>query len=329
MRYFYVGSVAVAIAIGTAIAGGGGPIDGPCFASPGACGFPDPAYGNVGVPSGTSLTPSGSITVTTNGAVVSGKDVTGTITVDANNVTIQNTRVNGNEDQQLYLIVMANPGNLTINDVELTASAPWSVQHAVRNDSGGSITMNRVYQHGTVDSICYCGQDNAGANVVSINDSYSYITLSIPGDHLENIYVDDSTINVDHSTMYNDQPQTSVIFGNTNNGVDGAACTSHYTVTDSLMAGGGYILGFCGHQTLGFDGSTATVTGNRFARCGHGVEVDGGSGTWICPGVPFGSNDGMGFYPRGGSFFTADPSTANTVWSNNVWDDDDSVIPKP
>lgn len=307
----------------------GGGIDGPCFAAPGSCGFPDPNYGNVGVPSGTSLTSSGSITVNTDGATVDAKDVTGTITVNANNVTIQNSRVTANSSEQLFLVVMNNPGNLTINDVEFTGAAPNSVQHAVRNDSGGSITMNRVYQHGTVDSLCYCGQDNAGANVVTINDSYSYITLSIPDDHLENIYTDDSTIIVDHSTMFNDQPQTSVIFGNTNNGFDGAACSSHYTVTDSLMAGGGYILGFCGHQTLGYGDSTAVITGNRFARCGHGVEVDGGSGTWVCPGVDFGDNDGMGFYPRGGSFFTADPRTGDTTWSNNVWDDDDSEIPEP
>ena len=66
------------------------------FASPGSRGYPDPAYNSVGVPSGTTLTPSGSITVTTAGAVIDGKDVTGDITVSANNVTIKNTRVTKN-----------------------------------------------------------------------------------------------------------------------------------------------------------------------------------------------------------------------------------------
>ena len=63
------------------------------FASPGSCGYPDPAYNNVGVPAGTALTPSGSINVTTAGAVIDGKDVTGEITVSANNVTIKNSRI--------------------------------------------------------------------------------------------------------------------------------------------------------------------------------------------------------------------------------------------
>ena len=48
--------------------------------------------GNVGVPAGTTLTPSGSITVSTPGNVISGLNVTGEIDVNANNVTIRNTR---------------------------------------------------------------------------------------------------------------------------------------------------------------------------------------------------------------------------------------------
>ena len=64
-----------------------------CFATPGACGYPDPAYGNVGVPAGKALRPSGSISVTTDGTVIDGRDVAGTIRVNARNVTIRNTRV--------------------------------------------------------------------------------------------------------------------------------------------------------------------------------------------------------------------------------------------
>ena len=64
-----------------------------CFATPGACGYPDPASGNVGVPAGKALRPSGSISVTTDGTVIDGRDVAGTIRVNARNVTIRNTRV--------------------------------------------------------------------------------------------------------------------------------------------------------------------------------------------------------------------------------------------
>src|SRR5580698_8777412 len=65
-----------------------------CFASPGACGFPDPAYGNVGPSSPcSSLSASGSITVSQAGAMVQNLNVTGSITVNAANVTVQNVCV--------------------------------------------------------------------------------------------------------------------------------------------------------------------------------------------------------------------------------------------
>jgi hypothetical protein len=62
-----------------------------CFSVPHLCGFPDPT--NTGVPLGVRLVPSGSLRITQPGAVVSGLLVTGTIDVQASNVTIENTRV--------------------------------------------------------------------------------------------------------------------------------------------------------------------------------------------------------------------------------------------
>src|SRR6185312_7570768 len=62
-----------------------------CFSEPGTCGYPTPS--TTGVPSGTTLTASGPITVTTPGTVIDGKDVTGGIDVQADDVTIRNSRV--------------------------------------------------------------------------------------------------------------------------------------------------------------------------------------------------------------------------------------------
>jgi hypothetical protein len=44
---------------------------------------PDAAYGNVGVPVGTTLTPSGTVDVTTDGTVINGMDVSGETDVNA------------------------------------------------------------------------------------------------------------------------------------------------------------------------------------------------------------------------------------------------------
>lgn len=54
-----------------------------------------PNASNTGVPAGTRLTPSGSITVTSDGTVLSNLRVSGSITVRANNVTIEKTKVIG------------------------------------------------------------------------------------------------------------------------------------------------------------------------------------------------------------------------------------------
>ena len=54
---------------------------------------------NTGVPAGTVLKASGSITVTTAGPSSTAWTSTGTITVNADNVTIRNTRVKGTHHQ--------------------------------------------------------------------------------------------------------------------------------------------------------------------------------------------------------------------------------------
>ena len=68
-----------------------------CFPSPGACGYPDPKYANVGPSKAcSSLTPSGSLTVSKAGTTIEDLDVTGSITVTAANVTIRNVCVSTN-----------------------------------------------------------------------------------------------------------------------------------------------------------------------------------------------------------------------------------------
>jgi hypothetical protein len=51
---------------------------------------------NTGVPTGKTLAPAGSFTVTQDGTVVDGLDIDGCLVIRANNVTVQNTRVRQN-----------------------------------------------------------------------------------------------------------------------------------------------------------------------------------------------------------------------------------------
>ena len=178
---------------------------------------------------------------------------------------------------------------MTISNVELTANAPTTVEHGIRNAYGGVINLDHVYQHGNIDALCWCGNS-------TIRDSYSLIYLAIANDHLENLYIDDHSLTAIHNTFLNKAPQTANIFANTGNG-SGGACKNQLTISNNLLAGGGFSIYPCGNATSQGT-STVSITGNRFARCGGGAEVQGGGGTWLCPG----GADSAGYYPRAGSF---------------------------
>ena len=210
--------------------------------------IPDPNAGNVGVPAGTILTASGSITVTTPGTVIDGKDITGTVTISADNVTIRNSRITvtgagcGPSDTcGNAAIYVRGPYTVHAFNVELTAAPPTRVEHAIRNAEGGTLDLDKVYQHGTIDALCFCGN-------ATIKNSYSKITESIAGDHLENIYTDDATLVATHNTLLNDEPQTANIFANTNNASD-APCKNHLAISNNLLAGGGFAIYACAHGT--------------------------------------------------------------------------------
>ncbi len=81
-----------------------------CASNPGACGYPTTA--TAGVPAGTALTVvNGGLTVTTNGAVVPGKEIHGCVDVRASNVTIRNSRIIGPCD---YGVSTYSAGGTTI-----------------------------------------------------------------------------------------------------------------------------------------------------------------------------------------------------------------------
>jgi hypothetical protein len=291
---------------------------GGCLASPGSCGYPDPAFGDVGVPAGTKLAPSGPITIATPGAVLKDLDVTGEIDVNANNVTIKNTKVTVTGDGCGTVNACGNSAihvlcacTVTISHVELTTGSSTTVQHAIRNSYGGFIAVDHVYQHGGTDALCLCGN-------ARITDSYSSIHLAISGDHLENVYIDGNSDDIEHNTFINNQPQTANIFGNTNNGA-GGACSNRLTVKNNLLAGGGYTIYPCGNANS-VGSARLDFENNTIARCAGGRQVEGAGGTWVCPR----GADRYGFYPRGGSFghvaydFCGAPGW---TWKSNVWDD--------
>jgi hypothetical protein len=295
------------------------------FPSPGACGYPDPSYGNVGVPPRTKLTSSGTITIRTAGAVVNGMDVTGEIIVAASNVTITNTRVNlttggcGLADTCGNALVFQEPGysNLTLSHVELASSPGVTVEHAVKMYGGGMLRMEYVYQHGDVDALCWCP-------AADITDSYSIVHLAIADDHLENIYSESSDVVVNHSVLLNSETTYTQgnIFAQTAAGA-GVPCDNHFSLTNNLFAGGGHTLDLCAHST---DVGTASldVENNRFARCiTPPMQINGDY--WHCAG----GADQYGYAPFSGVYAPyADMycSSGQTTWTGNKWDNNSKPI---
>lgn len=144
----------------------------------------------------------------------------------------------------------------------------------------------------------------------TVTDSYFIDNAFIFCDHYEPIYMTDDTLVVKHSTLLNVHDQTAAIFVDTSGG---AAGDSHLTVTDCLLAGGGYTLYPAGNSTSAGTG-TMDIERNRFARClGQ-----------TCP-------DAHGYYPNSGYFGIAAYCWKGTgqTWQDNIWDDDVSTIDDP
>ena len=137
------------------------------------------------------------------------------------------------------------------------------------------------------------------------------------GAHAENIYVCSGLVDVNHSTLINNQPQTATVFGDT---ICGGGNT--FKVTNSLLAGGGYVV----YPQANSSSATgvSTITGNRFARCLTSTVYHPSWGGRLCSGGP----DSHGYFPGGGSFGHAAyiySGGANT-WSGNVWDDNNAPV---
>ncbi len=292
-----------------------------CFAQPSSCGYPDPT--NTGVPAGTALTASGSITVSTAGQVISGKDVTGQIYVNANNVTIENSRVTqtgncGTTNTCGNYAIRVNSGvsGTVIRNVETRTEAGKTCEHDIRNQGGSSTVGENLYLHG-------CDSNWYGEG--TLKNSYGIAKIEISADHVENVYFCSGAFTADHDTLFNPVEQTAVVFGDT---ICGGG--NRYTVKNSLLAGGGFVF-YPQANNSNPAGAQAVIEGNHIARCLGAERV--GNGHHYCQGVTNtgteSPGDGHGYYPNGGSYGIGDYFSGPLTWANNVWDDNLTNVSAP
>ena len=194
------------------------------------------------MPSGVSLTPSGSLTVTQNGAVIDAKDVNGSITVQANNVTIKRTRIRNPRGMAIW--VDPNNTGLVVEDVELDGTGNGDATSAV---GYSNFTLRRVHIH-------HYGEGPAANGNVLIEDSYmhSFTNFISQGAHQDGIQMEwGSNQTVRHNTiLMNVDGANSAIW------VSAGNAHSNIVIKDNLVAGASYSLGL---------GNQASATGNRIS----------------------------------------------------------------
>jgi outer membrane biosynthesis protein TonB len=264
-----------------------------CIKVPSVCGYPDAT--NTGVPAGTMLTSrSEEIAVTTPGTTIKDLALDGSIEVDANNTTIEDSDIVVNGTQSGCNSpcgghgIWIKPGvtGTVVQDVTCHGGAPTGAnvtEFCVQsNDSSTEVKRVHFYDCTT----CMVGPGTWSDNFVDQTGA------EIPQEHYEDIYYGGGAgpLVVNHNTMLNPQGQTAVVFTS----VDFGNQTT-ITVTNNLMAGGGYMIYGGGSGTGGKVLGPVTITGNRFSR---------------------------EYYPDGGYYGVAAYfNEAVTTWSGNIWDD--------
>jgi hypothetical protein len=264
-----------------------------CIKVPSACGYPDST--NTGVPAGTTLkAQTNNITVSTPGTTIKDVALEGSISVEANNTTIEDTdvTVNGTQagcnDSCGGRGIWIKPGvtgtviqNVACHGGALSGSNV--TQYCVMSNDSAT-TIKQLYAYNCTE--CLAGPMNLSNSFIDESGA------TIPGEHYEDIYYGGGAgpLIINHNTMLNQQGQTAVVFAS----VDFGNQTT-LTITNNLMAGGGYVIYGGGSGSGGKVVGPVTISGNRFSR---------------------------EFYPDGGSYgVAAYMNEAVTAWSGNVWDE--------
>jgi peptidoglycan DL-endopeptidase CwlO len=231
-----------------------------CVASPHSCGFPDAT--NTGA-NCSSLAPSGSIAVTTDGAVVEGKNISGSITIQASNVTIRNDCVTSSD---IYPVRLASGSNLTVEDTTITGTG-GGCSRAVE-PAGGSTTMDRLNVSGCEDGVQMYDND-------ILQNSYIHDLAFTGGSHNDGVQQNGGSNDiVRHNTIFNPHNQTSCVNFTTDFGG-----ISAITITGNLLNGGNYTV----YSRSGGHGNPTgvSVTGNHFGSADvFGLVSADGSVAW-------------------------------------------------
>jgi hypothetical protein len=225
------------------------------FAEAGStAGWPDAT--NTGVPASVTLTPYfGKLVVNTAGAVISGLDIHGSVTINAPNVTLQNCKIT----DPLFYVVYVNESatGVTIQDCTIDGVGTGN-DGSIGINGSGTFLRNNIYN--VENGI------SPGSNSV-IQDNYIHDLLASGAAHYDGIQIDggQSNVTISHNAIINTHNQTSAVM------IDNwAGPISNVKVDNNLLVGGGYTI----YVDAQFNSSPITgvsITNNHMGSGGFGI----------------------------------------------------------
>ncbi len=218
------------------------------LAAPGTRGFPSAS--TTGVPSGTKLSPSGGMTVTSDGAVIDSKLISGGVVVKANNVTIRNSLIRTSSH---YAIKLASGySGLVVQDTEidgLGASGPAVV--------GSGYTLRRMNIHNITEG------PRLGSNT-TVESSYIHHLVRCSGCHIDALQsTGGSNIVIRGNNLQAYNPDTKDPVNAAYQFGEEFSPLRNVLVSGNLMNGGNYTVNGGGGGTTG---AQVTFRDNRFQR---------------------------------------------------------------
>jgi hypothetical protein len=192
-----------------------------------------------------------------------GRNISGSVTVQASDVTIRNDCVTSSD---IYPVHFVSGANLTVEDTTITGTGHGCAR-AVEPAGNGAV-MDRLNVSGCEDGIQMYDHD-------VLENSYIHDLAFTSSSHNDGVPQNGGSDDVvRHNTIFNPHNQTSCV-----NFTADFGGISNITITGNLLNGGNYTV----YSRSGGNGDPAgvTVTGNQFGGADvFGLLSDNGSVTW-------------------------------------------------
>ncbi len=243
---------------------------------------------NTGVPAGTVLTPGGSLNITDNGTVIDAKDVSD-IYVDANNVTIKNSKVHSSGGSATMGIRIADGKTGT----KILNSEIYTTNGGYEGILGGDLIACGNYIHGWENGMTVGGNSMIQANY------FDKLAGGQAGPHFDGIEVYFGS----NIKVWGNNIQMTDVNGNWLDDTGAINLTAWAGGIDNVEMNGNWIGG--GSYTLyvdeqgGYNATNVKITGNKWYRNSY---------QW-------------------GTHLVRDNNSVS-VWSGNVFEDNSQIISK-